>query len=57
MAGFHIYHRWFFVVFLFCGALVLANLLHFVIFRLIKRQDAAGAAVEIGGGRDDRGGG
>jgi len=35
-------HRWFFVVFLFCGALVLANVVHYVLFRLLKRDTAAG---------------
>ncbi|QMV18275.1 mechanosensitive ion channel [Granulicella sp. 5B5] len=48
MAGFHFRHGWFFAVFLFCGALVLANLLHFVLFRLVKRQDAAGAMLGWG---------
>jgi small-conductance mechanosensitive channel len=42
MSAFHFQHRWFFVVFLFCGALVLANLLHYVLFRLLKRDEAAG---------------
>jgi small-conductance mechanosensitive channel len=32
------HHRWFFVIFLFCGALVVANVLHFVLFRLLKRK-------------------
>jgi small-conductance mechanosensitive channel len=35
-------HRWFFVVFLFCGALVLANVVHYVVFRLLKKDAAAG---------------
>ncbi len=48
MTSFHFHHRWFFVVFLFCGALVLANLLHFVLFRLLKRQNAAGAQLGWG---------
>ncbi len=42
------HHRWFFVVFLFCGALVLANVLHFVIFRLLKRKEVAGTRVGWG---------
>ena len=36
------HHRWFFLVFAFCGALVAANLLHFVVFRLLRRTTAAG---------------
>jgi small-conductance mechanosensitive channel len=36
------HHRWFFVVFLFCGALVLANVVHYVLFRLLKKDEAAG---------------
>ena len=36
------HHRWFFVIFLFCGALVLANVLHFVLFRVLKRNAVGG---------------
>ncbi len=35
-------HRWFFVVFLFCGALVIANVVHYVLFRILKKDTAAG---------------
>ena len=42
MAKVHFQHEWFFVLFLFCGSLVVANVFHFVIFRLLKKQDAAG---------------
>jgi small-conductance mechanosensitive channel len=42
------HHRWFFVVFLFCGALVLANVLHFVLFRLLRRKEMAGTRVGWG---------
>jgi small-conductance mechanosensitive channel len=48
MSAFHFQHRWFFVVFLFCGALVLANVLHYVLFRLLKRNDAAGTQLGWG---------
>jgi small-conductance mechanosensitive channel len=34
-------HRWFFVIFMFCAALVVANLLHFVLFRLLKRKEVS----------------
>ena len=42
MTVLHFHHGWFFVVFLFCGALVAANVLHYVLFRLLKRKEAAG---------------
>jgi small-conductance mechanosensitive channel len=38
--NFHFRHGWFFAIFLFCGALVLANLVHYVLFRLIRRKEA-----------------
>jgi len=44
----HLRHGWFFVIFLFCGALVTANLLHYVLFRLLKRKEAAGKEVGWG---------
>lgn len=39
---FHVHHEWFFVIFVFCAALVVANLIHFVLFRLLKRHDVVG---------------
>jgi small-conductance mechanosensitive channel len=36
------HHPWFVVIFFFCGALVLANLVHYLLFRLLKRDEAAG---------------
>lgn len=42
MAVLHFRHGWFFVIFLFCGALVAANVLHYVLFRLLKRKEAVG---------------
>ncbi|MES2393615.1 MAG: mechanosensitive ion channel domain-containing protein, partial [Acidobacteriota bacterium] len=44
----HFQHEWFFVLFLFCGSLVVANLFHFVLFRLLKKQKAVGAQVGWG---------
>jgi len=41
-------HRWFFVVFLFCGAMVLANVVHYVLFRLLKRNAVAGKTLGWG---------
>jgi len=36
------HHPWFVVIFFFCGALVLANVVHYLLFRLLKRDEAAG---------------
>ncbi len=36
----HFKHGWFLAIFLFCGALVLANLIHYVIFRIARRKSA-----------------
>jgi small-conductance mechanosensitive channel len=33
-------HGWFFAVFLFCAALVISNLVHFVLFRLLRRKQS-----------------
>jgi len=41
-------HRWFFVVFLFCAALVVANVVHYVLFRLVKKGDAGGKVLGWG---------
>lgn len=32
------HHRWFFLIFVFCGALAAVNLAHFVLFRLLRRK-------------------
>jgi small-conductance mechanosensitive channel len=37
--NFHFHHGWFFAIFFFCGVLVLANLVHFVLFRLLRRKE------------------
>jgi small-conductance mechanosensitive channel len=36
--GMYVHHRWFFVIFLFCTALFLVNVLHFVLFWLLRRK-------------------
>jgi small-conductance mechanosensitive channel len=41
-------HRWFLVVFVFCGALVVANVVHYVLFRLVKRGDVGGKTLGWG---------
>jgi small-conductance mechanosensitive channel len=42
------HHRWFFVIFLFCGSLVLANGVHYLLFRLVKRGEAGGKTLGWG---------
>jgi len=37
---FHLQHGWFFAIFLFCTALVLASVVHYVLFRLLRRKEA-----------------
>jgi small-conductance mechanosensitive channel len=48
MTAFHFRHGWFFVIFLFCGAIVFANLFHFVLFRLVRRQEATSGTTGLG---------
>jgi small-conductance mechanosensitive channel len=38
--AFHLRHTWFAAIFLFCGALVVANLVHYVLFRILRRKQA-----------------
>jgi small-conductance mechanosensitive channel len=40
----HIQHQWFLPIFLFCAALVLANVVHYVVFRLLRREESGGSA-------------
>ncbi|WP_353070099.1 mechanosensitive ion channel [Tunturibacter empetritectus] len=35
----HFRHTWFFAIFLFCAAIVLANVVHYVLFRLLRRKE------------------
>ena len=35
----HFRHTWFFVIFLFCAAIVLANVVHYALFRLLRRKE------------------
>lgn len=47
MAFLH-HHRWFFVIFLFCGAIFFANVFHYVLFRLARRKEAASSTPGLG---------
>jgi small-conductance mechanosensitive channel len=39
-APFHLQHGWFFAIFWFCAAIVVANIVHYVVFRVLRRQEA-----------------
>ena len=39
MQAFHLHHGWFFVIFWFCAALVLANAVHYVLFRFLRHKE------------------
>ncbi|WP_263416968.1 mechanosensitive ion channel family protein [Terriglobus albidus] len=34
----HVWHGWFFALFLFCAALVFSNIFHWIIFRVLRRK-------------------
>ena len=36
----HFRHPWFFAIFLFCAVIVIANLAHYIIFRILRRKEA-----------------
>jgi small-conductance mechanosensitive channel len=40
-ANSHLQHGWFVAVFVFCGGLVLTNLIHYLVFRIAKRRSHA----------------
>jgi small-conductance mechanosensitive channel len=40
-AIFHFRHGWFFAIFVFCSVLVLANVVHYVLFRVLRRKESA----------------
>jgi small-conductance mechanosensitive channel len=35
----HFKHTWFFAIFVFCGIIVLANVVHYILFRVLKRRE------------------
>lgn len=39
-AGFHFRHTWFAAIFFFCSIIVLANLVHYILFRILKKKEA-----------------
>jgi small-conductance mechanosensitive channel len=40
LAIFHFKHSWFLAIFVFCGMLVLANLVHYILFRVLRRKES-----------------
>jgi small-conductance mechanosensitive channel len=40
IADFHFRHGWFFAVFFFCTAIVVANVVHYILFRVLRRREA-----------------
>jgi small-conductance mechanosensitive channel len=39
LAIFHFRHGWFFAIFVFCSVVVLANLVHYILFRVLRRKE------------------
>jgi len=35
----HFKHNWFFAIFVFCGIIVLANVVHYILFRVLKKRE------------------
>jgi small-conductance mechanosensitive channel len=46
----HAWHGWFLALFLFCSALVFSNGLHWILFRLLRREKAEGLPRSVGWG-------
>jgi small-conductance mechanosensitive channel len=42
LAIFHFRHGWFFAIFVFCSVLVLANVVHYILFRILRRKESTG---------------
>ena len=40
LAVFHFRHGWFFAIFVFCSMLVVANVVHYVLFRVLHRKES-----------------
>jgi small-conductance mechanosensitive channel len=40
IAHFHFRHGWFFAIFIFCTAIVVANVVHYIVFRVLRRREA-----------------
>jgi small-conductance mechanosensitive channel len=42
IASLHFRHGWFFAIFLFCGIIVVANIVHYILFRILRRKEEQG---------------
>jgi small-conductance mechanosensitive channel len=40
LAVFHLRHDWFFAIFVFCSMLVIANVVHYILFRVLHRKES-----------------
>ena len=40
LAVFHFKHGWFFAIFVFCSMLVIANVVHYILFRVLHRKES-----------------
>jgi small-conductance mechanosensitive channel len=48
IADIHFRHGWFFAIFLFCTAIVVANVVHYILFRVLRRKEAEGKSIGWG---------
>jgi small-conductance mechanosensitive channel len=39
MNGIEVRHAWFFAIFLFCGVIVFSNVVHFIVFRVLRHKE------------------
>src|SRR3954471_11430028 len=46
----HFKHTWFFTVFVFCGIIVLANVIHYILFRVLKKKEQQKSGFHTGWG-------
>jgi small-conductance mechanosensitive channel len=40
LAVFHFRHNWYLAIFVFCSVLVVANVVHYILFRILRRKEA-----------------
>jgi len=48
IAALRSHHAWFLVIFLFCAALVILNVVHYVMFRVLKRKETHQIGMSLG---------
>jgi small-conductance mechanosensitive channel len=47
-AIFHFHHPWFSAIFFFCAALVIANVVHYILFRVLRRKEKEEHRMRLG---------